>query len=425
MTAPAGLPRLLRGAVSGRALSLAEHVAQHGPTPRVDDPERLIELVAAAGLRGCGGAAFPTAVKLDAVRRSRRRAVVVANGAEGEPASGKDRQLLESTPHLVLDGAVLAAQAVGADTAIVCLPVRARRARASVEAALAERDAAERPEADLAVEVVPDRYLAGEETALVNHLNGGGVRPTLVPPRPAERGVARRPTLVDNVETLAHLALLARHGPAWFRSVGTDEEPGSRLLTVSGAVRAPGVVEATARTGLPDLLNAAGGPTTQIAALLVGGYFGSWVPGDAEPGLTLEAASLRRAGATLGSGAIVALPAGSCGLVETARVVGYLADESAGQCGPCVHGLAAIADALHRLASGPGDGHEPARLARWCEQVRGRGACHHPDGAVRLVASALRVFAAEIELHVGGRCSATVAHPVLPVPAPAPQARAA
>ena len=128
MTAPAGLPRLLRGAVSGRPLSLAEHVAQHGPTPRVDDPERLIELVAAAGLRGCGGAAFPTAVKLDAVRRSRRRAVVVANGAEGEPASGKDRQLLESTPHLVLDGAVLAAQAVGADTAIVCLPVRARRA---------------------------------------------------------------------------------------------------------------------------------------------------------------------------------------------------------------------------------------------------------------------------------------------------------
>jgi NADH:ubiquinone oxidoreductase subunit F (NADH-binding) len=155
-----------------------------------------------------------------------------------------------------------------------------------------------------------------------------------------------------------------------------------------------------------DLLGWAGGETEPLSALLVGGYFGSWIAADDAAGLRLLESDLRSAGGGLGARAIVALPRSACGLVESAAVVRWLAGESAGQCGPCVHGLAAIADAFERLAV-----HRPSRtddvalIERWTTQVAGRGACRHPDGTVRFVASALRVFAGEVEAHRAGSCS--------------------
>ena len=342
---------------------------------------------------------------------------MVANGAEGEPTSAKDRVLLETVPHLVIDGACVAAQAVGAGEILICLPTDARSAQRSLESALRERALHERHPARVGLRLVPHRFLSGEETALVNHLNGGPIKPTAVPPRPAQRGVQRRPTLVNNVETLAHLALVARHGADWFRSIGTAEEPGSRLVTLSGAIARPGVYEIAPGTGLQDILDAAGGTHQRVGGVLCGGYFGTWLAPALVSSVTFDAAALGRYGAAPGAGALAILPADACGVVETSRIVRYLSEESAGQCGPCVHGLAAIADALARLARGRGDGHDTARLARWCAQVRGRGACHHPDGAVRLVTTALTVFAAEVELHATGRCSATHRDPILPIPA--------
>jgi NADH:ubiquinone oxidoreductase subunit F (NADH-binding) len=152
-----------------------------------------------------------------------------------------------------------------------------------------------------------------------------------------------------------------------------------------------------------DLVDWAGGATEPLGAYLVGGYFGSWIRSAKAERTALLASELAPLGASLGARTIFALPERVCGVAETARLARYLADESAGQCGPCVHGLAAIADGFERLARA--ERADVPQIARWLEQVRGRGACRHPDGAVRLVESALEVFADEVELHASGRCS--------------------
>jgi NADH:ubiquinone oxidoreductase subunit F (NADH-binding) len=397
-------PRLLAGLPAGGGpMPLAEHLRRHGPSAGGRTGRRvrqaLIAEVERSGLRGRGGAGFPAGRKLRAVAEASRRPLVVANGAEGEPASGKDKLLLGALPQLVLDGAVVAAEAVGAREVIVCVDRDARGARAAVAAAIEERRQARLDRVELTLAAVPPRYLAGEESALVNWLNGGPAKPTFVPPRPFERGVKGRPTLVQNVETLAHLALIARRGADWFRSIGTPEAPGSALVTLSGAVARPGVYEIAHGTRLDEVLATAGGMTGESEAFLIGGYFGSWLSAGAALPLPLAESALRPVGCSLGAGAIVALPKDWCGLVETARIVRYLADEGAGQCGPCVHGLAAIADAMTRIARGNHDALLERRLVRWTEHVEGRGACHHPDGAVRLVRSALRTFAGELHRH--------------------------
>lgn len=423
VAAPTGVPRLLSGiGRDGRPLSLEDHLRRWGSAPAVRGGagrRALIDAVAQSGLTGRGGAGFPTARKLEAVAAGRARPVVVAHGVEGEPPSGKDKVLLGYVPHLVLDGAVLAAHAVGAHEVVVAT---GRGLREVVARAIAERRRAGL-DRDLALRcvAVPERFVAGEETALVRFLNGGPARPTFAPPRPFERGVGGAPTLVQNVETLAHLALVARFGPAWFRSTGTPAEPGSVLVTLSGAVREPGVFEVPLGTRLRELVAQAGGTTGELSALLVGGYFGTWVPAAEALEAPLADAGLAAHGAALGARAIVALPASSCGVRETARVVRWLAAESAGQCGPCVHGLAAVASDLEQLARR--DGHPGARqaLSRRLPLLEGRGACRHPDGAARLVGSALRVFADEVDLHLRGRCRGTAQHPVLPLPARRPR----
>jgi len=409
---PAGLPRLLAGVRGdGAATPLRNHVRRWGALPRVGSTELVAELEA-AGLRGLGGAGFPTATKVAAVAAQRRSPVVVANGAEGEAASGKDKVLIRCVPHLVLDGASIAAAALGATEVIVAVGVGARAELAAMRRAVAERGQVRLDGVPLRVVAVPDTFVAGEETALVNVLNGGLPKPTFVPPRAFERGVRGRPTLVQNVETLANLALIARFGARWFRGVGTADEPGSVLVTISGAVERVGVYEAARGTPLQNVL-ASAAPAAPLSALLVGGYFGMWVAASEISDLALLDRDFRPSGASLGARGVVAFPAASCGVIETARVARYLAAESAGQCGPCVHGLAAIAGALDALARRKGC--DEAQLSRRLALVDGRGACAHPDGAVRFVASARRVFAAEFELHARGRCSGT-GDRVLPLP---------
>ena len=402
------LPRLFETVrADGRPVSYDSHSARYGPLP-LGSAGDLADAVAASGLTGRGGAAFPTGAKLAAVAAQRRRPVVLANGAEGEPASGKDKSLLAYVPHLVLDGALLAARAIEAREAIVATtPAVEQRVRAAVS---------ERRERGLRVVGVPDRFVSGEETALVNYLNGGPARPTFTPPRPFERGVGGAPTLVLNVETLAQIALIARYGSDWFRSVGTPAEPGSVLVTLSGAVAQPGVYEVALGTPFTELLEVAGGATAELAALLVGGYFGNWIAAADARAAALSNESLNRVRASLGARALVAFPAGACGVAETARVMRYLADESAGQCGPCVYGLAAVAGNLEQLAHRDRRAPDTGLLRRRLSQIAGRGACAHPDGAVGLVTSALRVFGPEFERHAQGRRCSGTARRILPIP---------
>jgi len=407
-----GLPRLFP---AGGTPHLAAHLAWYGDLPVRGTG--LISDVEAAGLRGRGGAGFPTAVKLAAVA-DRRRSVVVANGTEGEPASDKDKTLLSVTPHLVLDGATLAAEAVGARSIIVCVERKQVETAAILAAAVEERRTAGLERVPIRLELAPDRYVAGEESALVHWLNGGEAKPTFVPPRPFEKGVGGRPTLVDNVETLAHIGLIGRYGAPWFRSLGTADDPGSTLLTVSGAVAHPGVYEVSAGSTLTAVLDGAGANAAELQAVLIGGYFGTWVPPAQVAALDIGARSLRGAGASLGCGVVFALPNEACGLEESARVTRWLAGENAGQCGPCVYGLDALASAMEAMVAGGWDARTSSeRVQSLLEQISGRGACKHPDGAVRFVQSSLRVFAAEIAHHAQhGPCGGAVGY--LPTPAP-------
>jgi NADH:ubiquinone oxidoreductase subunit F (NADH-binding) len=406
--APDGVARLLEPR-SDRGL--ATHLDRWGPVPDAVD---LIAEVDRSGLRGRGGAAFPTAVKLAAVARG-RRPVVVANGTEGEPLSAKDKTLMVTTPHLVLDGLALAGRAVGANEAVVCVERSATRVLAALEDAIAERRTAHIDRLDVRVAATPSRYVVGEETALVHWLNGGEAKPTTAPPRPFEKGVGGRPTLVQNVETLAHLALIGRFGPDWFRSRGTAADPGTALVSIGGGVARPGVYEVELGTGLVDALRAAGLPDGPPPPVLLGGYFGTWLDAATAAGIALGPEVLRRQGRSLGSGVLWALPADACGLAETARVARWFADQSAGQCGPCVNGLPCMAQAMDVLVDGRRSAGGVDHLRRWSALVTGRGACHHPDGAARLVTSAVEVFGGEIERHARrGPCAAS-SHPVLPV----------
>ncbi len=387
MSAAAALER--RPDVSSRLLAPAD-----GPLPRTARAEMLAE-IEASGLTGRGGAAFPTARKLAAVARA-GDAVVVANGTEGEPASWKDKVLLAENPHVVVDGAVVAARMVGAREIVFAVGRANRTVRKRLEQALAARGDG----VDVSIRTVPDRFVAGEESALLNNLTGGPAKPTLR--KPYERGV-----LVQNVETLANIGLIARNGASWFRERGTREEPGTVLVTMLGAVRRPGVVEVDLGTPVREVVQRFGGLTALPHALLIGGYFGTWVRARDVFDLPLANAALRPFGAALGARTIVVLPPDACGLEESARVARYLADESAGQCGPCVFGVASLADALEEL--------DVSRLRRIAPQVSGRGACAHPTGATRFVASAVDVFADEIECHRAGRCTGPAHPPVLPV----------
>jgi NADH:ubiquinone oxidoreductase subunit F (NADH-binding) len=400
---PRGLPRLLAGLdPSGAVMTLAEHERVHGPLPR-RSPHELIEAVEGSGLRGRGGADFPTARKLRSVAERRRGAMLVVNGSETEPASAKDRLLLSRLPHLVLDGAVLAARAIGADEVIVKLAESAAGPQQALQSAVSARSA---DGVKIHLAAGPEGYVTGEETAVIHYLNGGPPAPTFEPPRPFERGYRGGPTLVQNPETLAQIALVARYGERWYRELGTDADPGSALVTISGAVAAPGVYELAFGTPITDLLTAAGGSSEPLQALLVGGYFGTWVDSSRAFRLRLAREDLRSVGCSLGSGVLIALGESSCGLHESARVIDYLAAQSSGQCGPCVYGLRAIADAVGALADGLAHDRELDRILRWTAEVRGRGACHHPDGAARFVESALTVFEGEIDWHRRSRCTA-------------------
>ena len=429
---PPGLPRLIP---PDGPLPLADHIARYGPVPfRATD---LITEVERSGLTGRGGASFPAGRKMRTVAEAGRKAglrrgpggtVVVANGAESEPASGKDQLLLARAPHLVLDGIALAAEAVGAARGYLSVDERQDELGLQLAAAIDERERAGQNRVPVQILGIPAGYVASQETAVISQLNGGAPRPTFVPPRPFEKGAHGRPTLVQNVETLAHVALIARFGAGWFRELGPAPDPaspagpgaspaGSALITVSGAVTRPGVYEIALGMPVGELVRWAGGPSERPQAILAGGYFGGWLPYDQALGVPVSDPALRAAGASLGPGVLVLLPESACGLAETAWIAGFLATQSASQCGPCVNGLPALADTLEQLAFGRPDGRALGWAQRLLALVARRGACHLPDGTAAFVASALATFADEVHRHAtDGPCSRVRRRPVLPAP---------
>ena len=399
------LPETNRYRILGNPTDLAGHLAALGPAPLPTKSSRswreaFVSGLEASGLPGRGGAGFPAAIKLAVAHSAGGRGVVVVNGMESEPASDKDKLLLLRSPHLVLDGAQLLAAASGARQVTVCVPQGRDHVAAAVAAAIAERAGPQHAPAPETLVRPPDRFVAGEESALAKWIDSGTSLPTFRPDKGTALRIGRQTALVHNAETLAHVAMIARTGPDAFRAHGLVEDPGTCLVTISGAVENPGVVEVDRGTPLMDIARRAT-PLRPPQAFLVGGYGGAWV-GREHFSTPYASLSLRAVGSSAGVGVVVVLGPDACGLMETARVAHYLAGQSAGQCGPCVYGLPAIADDMARLARGRVDVALMPRLERRLREVDGRGACRHPDGAVQVVRSALNVFAADVRAHTDG-----------------------
>ncbi|GGH89592.1 NADH-ubiquinone oxidoreductase-F iron-sulfur binding region domain-containing protein [Arthrobacter liuii] len=391
-------PRLL---AAGPDAGWARHLDTFGTwEPQAAGPG-LLEALAAAGLTGRGGAAFETWRKATATAGSGRkglfpaRPVVIANGAEGEPLSVKDRTLLAHAPHLVIDGLTALAAALGASMYVYAPAASLPR----VQQSLCERPRGKR----IHLAQAPETFISGESSAVVNMIANGTAVPMDQRRRLSESGLNGRPTLVVNVETLAQVALIARYGAQWFREAGTPTDPGTRLVSVSGPAPVRDVVlEVPGGAQLTAVLQEAGMDPASLSAVLVGGYHGRWVRPAAHalspvgpPGRT----------ARPGAGVIHALDLQTCGIQATARIVSYLANESARQCGPCMFGLPAMASVLNRIAGGETNPRLAAELDRLGRLVSGRGACRHPEGTTGLVSSALEVFAADFRAHLSGYCA--------------------
>ena len=373
-------PRLLAHLADGPGLG--RHRLRH-PAPTRVPVEQLAQVAEAADLRGRGGAGFPFATKLRTA--ARRGAVVAVNLSEGEPASHKDEALAMRRPHLILDGAVLAARALGARQIHLVLPGDKPLVGTRMAAALAEREGADLVE--WRIDTADAGFVSGQARAVIELMSGRANLPVTAWTPEAVSGYRGRPTLLSNAETFAQLASIWAHGP----------DPATMLVTRAGDTPAAKVVEVVLGQPWSAVLS----PFELGRPVLLGGYHGVWVPGGALIGRRIAAEDLASLGARLGAGVVLPLPQGSCPVHETAQIVSYLAGQSAQRCGPCRFGLPALALAVDDADHGNGP---VERIRDLAGMLSGRGACAHPDGTVRLVASMQRWFHDELRLHQRQEC---------------------
>jgi NADH-quinone oxidoreductase subunit F len=393
--------------------SLGEHVAAGGGAALAAalrrPPRALIDEIRRSGLRGRGGAGFPTGAKLAAVRDDPcRTKYVVCNAAEGEPGTFKDRWLLRRNPYQVLEGTALAAHAVGARRAFVALKAGTPELPVLRLALGALR--AEAMLGPVSVEVVtgPDDYLFGEEKAMLEVVEGGEALPRVLPPYQvglfATAG-SPNPTAMCNVETLANLPGIVRNGASWFRSFGTETAPGTMLFTLSGDVRRPGVYELQLGSPMRVLLHHHGGGAPEgrpLKAVFPGASHAILPP--ERFGTPLDFDALRAVGSGLGSAGFVVYDDSACIVRATLTFARFLASESCGQCPACQHGTAEIAACLERIECGNGAKADLRLLRARCQTVTGGRRCALPSGAASLAGSAVRLFPAEFEDHLGRAC---------------------
>ncbi len=376
--------------------SLADHRRRTPPPPTLSVAD-LLARVRAADVRGRGGAGFPFATKLEAAAGAGRRREVVVNLSEGEPVSFKDAALGLTRPHLVLDGAALVARTLGSRVVHVVLPGERAGVAAAVRRAVAERSR-EDTRTQWRLHRAEGRFVAGQARAVVELMSGRPNLPVTSWQPEALHGYRGRPTLLSNAETFAHVALLAGEHHAAYAATGTAEEPGTRLLTLGGHGERPTVTEVAHGTPWEELLR----DEALDSPVLVGGYHGTWAAPGALRGLTVSRTGMAAAGLSLGAGVVLPLSTGDCPVHRTAAIVSYLAAQSARRCGPCRHGLPALAEAVRATDNGIDRSDRAKALAGL---VTGRGACAHPDGTARTVASMLARFGDEVAAHASGECT--------------------
>lgn len=390
-----------------RRVNLTDFLAEAGgalPLDTVEAREELLERIDELKVHGRGGAHFPSAIKIRSALAAGGGGTVIANAAEGEPSAAKDAALWQTNPHLVLRGLFAVAALIGAHQVGIWVHDDSRATRASIDDALAER------RAKLGVDVMPvrvylspHRYVSGEASAIINAVQGGPAVPKFFPSKARAWGEGNPPILVFNSETLAHIGVLASADASVTYADDT-------LITVLELGRR--VVQEVPSTAHFESLFT---HPTPPQAVLLGGYGGQWAPWHQIASLAVHESTLREHGLSLGAGIVAPLPADLCGLHETARITEWMASQSARQCGPCIFGLEWLAEDLNTVAAaGKGVKSALKRMDERLPKLLKRGACSHPDGVVRMVSSALDVFANEIALHKKRRCSAHSAQPFFP-----------
>jgi NADH-quinone oxidoreductase subunit F len=388
-------------------------------------PDVVVERVAASGLRGRGGAGFPTGRKWALARRQPAPRYVIANGDEGDPGAFMDRLVLESDPHRVVEGLALAAFAVGAEEGFFYVraeyPLAVRRVREAIRQAeerglLGDRALGGRLKLRLEVREGAGAFVCGEETALVASLEGRRGMPRLRPPYPAERGFRGRPTVINNVETLACVPWILRHGPEAFAAMGTASSKGTKVFALAGKVRHGGLIEVPMGATIREIVEDLGGGVPagrRLKAVQLGGPSGGCLP-ESLGDTPVDYEALRRSGAIMGSGGLVVLDDRDC-MVDVARFfLRFTCDESCGKCTFCRIGTRRMLEILDRLCEGRGREEDLANLEELADRVSRTSLCGLGQTAPNPVLTSLRYFRGEFEAHVrerrcpAGRCAALV-----------------
>ena len=375
-------------------------------------PEDIIDIVKRSGLRGRGGAGFPAGVKWSFMPKGTERPkYLICNADEGEPGTFKDRVILEKDPHQLLEGIIIASYAIGAQQAYLYIRGEFNLAIQRCEAAI--REAYEHNfvgqnimgkdySLDILLPIGAGAYICGEETSLMESIEGKKGWPRIRPPFPANRGLFGCPTTINNVETLANVPHIIERGVEWYTSIGPDKNHGPKLYCVSGPVKRPGVYELPMGTPLPEIIfDHAGGlfEGRQLKGVIPGGSSTPILRPD-EIQVNMDFDSLAKAGTMLGSAGIIVLDHTICIVRSTLILANFYHHESCGQCTPCREGTGWLENILHHIEEGHGRPGDTDLLIEICDNIMGNAICPLGDAAAMAIGPAVKKYRDEFDYHL-------------------------
>ncbi|TKJ31369.1 NADH-quinone oxidoreductase subunit F [bacterium (candidate division B38) B3_B38] len=390
---------------------LAKALKQH-------KPDQIIELVKASGLRGRGGAGFPAGLKWSFVPKDSGKPVFLCcNADEGEPGTFKDRLLMEKNPHQLIEGIVITAYAVNCHQAYIYIRGEFSQAMKVLEQAIEEayehnclgkNILKQGFHLELSLHSGAGSYIAGEETGLLESLEGKRAEPRLKPPFPASVGLFKGPTVINNVETLSNVPHIIMRGPEWFKGFGTEKSTGTKLFCLSGHINKPGVYELPMGVPLKELINNYGGGIIggrKLKAVIPGGSSTPVLTAEQVEEVAMDFESLQAAGSMLGSAGVIVMDETTCMVDALANLTRFYAHESCGQCTPCREGVSWMAKIARRIEEGKGLEGDLELLLDICDNISFKTLCPMGDAAIGPVVSFITKFRSEFEDHIRqGRC---------------------